>query len=541
MPINASWETNPHVAQHIKNKEMLRLPSLLSKINTRTIQLSPQSEIEFRKLLISSQSSLEGELTLREELSAQLFDTIWDGNYKRFVEIVQRAEDGGFNVVHHLVRYNKGTLLDYREKLHESWDLLVNEGQMFLPFTIGLTSKKFKKITKRITYFLASEANKILKDHGYVLFSYPDVPEYLKGFHQHIERRDYLLFSYPDVPSWDKYELILPKDLELIFRRFTKDGAIPIVRSPYTFPAHFSLYVKKVKGPKPNTILREFYWLKNVDIYNSNVCERVPRCKICMAADVLNKEPLFMEKELLRRLMDQIVGIHSVHFPGTGDPFDDSNIFDHLDYASKKVGMGVRVNTNLSKFPTEMDEAEKFIRRLPRNIHIFVSEDKYHYDCDPHLYEKIKLLGKLSKKFGFNITSSARSLKYKHPIHYPMHQEFRYGIVWNRVLKMGNAKKMKDARPMSLEKLRDNIANEPGVGVLTDGTVITNFIIAYLPEDSRPSYGVLGNIKEDSMYDLMKRYEKLMHYLSNRPNVALKSMDTEMRGRYPYVLKHSVD
>jgi len=43
------------------------------------------------------------------------------------------------------------------------------------------------------------------------------------------------------------------------------------------------------------------------------------------------------------------------------------------------------------------------------------------------------------------------------------------------------------------------------------------------------------------MLELMKKYEQLMYQLSTRMNTALKLTTTEMKGRYPYVVKEYID
>jgi len=521
MPINLEWEVEPYIGEHVKNKEMFtNIPSDPKTLHDNLLQITPQGEKDFRELLHHSLSILEDKLRLREELTANLYDRIWEMDWRGFKDTIQTVRDVGFDT-HWLTLNSETEFYEWSSRFHKSW--LSKEGGVPVPFTILLNSEKLDNEEKRIETFLANEINKITKSLGYTLFAYPN-----------------LLYS---TKGWKGYRLVLPRDLELTFRRIIEDFVMPIAWFPYTFPPRNNVWVKRVKGINPGPIPSNIYWLKNVDIYNSNVCDHVPRCRDCMAIDVLDEGELFMDEKMMRKLLDELEGIQSVHFAGPGEPFEDPNIFNDLNYASRKVTEEVRVNTNLSKMPRRKKQAEKFFMKLPKNIHIFASVDKYHEERDPYLREKALLLQVFSDKLHFPVTFNVRVMdKYSSEGEaYDNTLLSYYDIIENRVLKMGNAREMRNARKISLQKLLNNIADRPGVGVLTDGTVVTNFIVAYLPPDVRPSYGVLGNIKEESMLELMKKYEQLMYQLSTRINTALKLTTTEMKGRYPYVVKEYID
>jgi MoaA/NifB/PqqE/SkfB family radical SAM enzyme len=115
-----------------------------------------------------------------------------------------------------------------------------------------------------------------------------------------------------------------------------------------------------------------------------------------MSYDIRKEEGLkHMNKELFFSTMDSLKGIKTVHLAGIGECFQHPDIFELLNYASRKVRDEVRVNTNGYAI---LSDPESFLRKLPDNIHLYVSFDGYHEDSN---YEKsLNLLAKLLEWHG---------------------------------------------------------------------------------------------------------------------------------------------
>jgi len=270
-----------------------------------------------------------------------------------------------------------------------------------------------------------------------------------------------------------------------------------------------------------DSIVEQFTWLKNVDIYNTTACNG--NCSDCMAYDLREEEGVrHMDKQLFFGVMDQLEGVDSVHFAGV-EPFMHPDIFEMMDYASERVAKEVRINTNGFMIPTNYEieecgkekEAKEFFEKLPKNTHIYLSVDKYHEECDKDEEGDDKLFGRVvtlleyAEKYGLGATFNVRVLDKEDEFkelaeRYP--GLIRNSIV-NRVLKMGKAKGFEHARYVDIHKLLDDHVNNPMIGILHDGTVVSNFIAAYLPKSNRPRVCELGDIKEESLTEILERYQ----------------------------------
>ena len=79
-----------------------------------------------------------------------------------------------------------------------------------------------------------------------------------------------------------------------------------------------------------SSIVSQYPWLKNVDVYNTTACNR--DCGDCMAYDIRVEEGTkHMDTELFLSIMNSLEGIESVHFAGVGEPFLHPDIFEMLD------------------------------------------------------------------------------------------------------------------------------------------------------------------------------------------------------------------
>ena len=65
------------------------------------------------------------------------------------------------------------------------------------------------------------------------------------------------------------------------------------------------------------SIVGQFPWLKNVDVYNTTACDG--DCEDCMAYDVRKEEGRkYVDTELYFSTMSSLEGINSVLFAGAG-------------------------------------------------------------------------------------------------------------------------------------------------------------------------------------------------------------------------------
>jgi MoaA/NifB/PqqE/SkfB family radical SAM enzyme len=334
--------------------------------------------------------------------------------------------------------------------------------------------------------------------------------------------------------GWEEYVVAFSEPLESLYTRLFVAN-FPVNWKPHTFPIDKKIFVKKVDGIKPGEVSKSFYWLENVDIYNTTKCNY--RCGHCMAADVMKEGKIQMDEQMFLKLLDDLEGVESVHIAGQGETSLYPNFLNILNRASKKV-LEVRMNTNGSFIPTEKEEAKKLFESLPKNTHIFLSIDKYHERQDTDLRQRVELLKEYSKAYGFKVSFNVRVRdKYSDEKNQltRKYQIQEYPVIVNRVLNQGRGRRIPDTRYVILEKLLYNIANKPSVGILPDGTVITNFITAYLPKSARPSCGSVGNIREEDLPTIIKRYEQLIGAIIGHESAMLRSMDAEVGNRYPYV------
>lgn len=290
----------------------------------------------------------------------------------------------------------------------------------------------------------------------------------------------------------------------------------------------------------PTAVAESFPRLKNVDLYVTTACDR--SCSHCMAYDVWQEQGTkHMEKELFFRIIDDLRGIEKVHIAGTREPFMHPDILEMLSYAGERV-KEVRVNTNGSYLENITRDD---YQRLPKNLHIYLSVDEQHG-------EGIDLHGRIDNLLcycldGRKLTFNVRGLdKYKVTEKYlGEHLDFiqwakkEYGddavsVIENRILRMGRAKEMEGAVYVNLSKLLENHRTKPMIGILHDGTVVTNFIVAYLPESNRPRVCVLGNVTERHLAEMLGEYEEKR--LFQDKDFMLSSMIADM-GSYPFVIK----
>jgi len=248
--------------------------------------------------------------------------------------------------------------------------------------------------------------------------------------------------------------------------------------------------------------------IRNFDIYVTSVCGF--HCDDCLAGDIRNQGEYHADKEDIIGILDKLRGVNSVHIAGWGEPFSYPNIFEIMNYAGEIVKNEVRVNTNASHIPIEPDEAEKFIYALPSNTHVYISVDDYHEKNDPKIMQKIKMFKRYCGERDIPLTFNIRIFNKEEESgdildRYNLRR--RITIV-NRVLRQGWGRNIEEARYIDLNKLLNNIRNLRTPGILPDGTVVADFVAAYLPEEYRPRISVIGNINEETLLSMFERYEE---------------------------------
>jgi hypothetical protein len=289
-----------------------------------------------------------------------------------------------------------------------------------------------------------------------------------------------------------------------------------------------------------------------------------------MAYDIVQEEGIKnMDKELFFDVMNCLDGIDSVHLAGVRESFSHPDIFELLDYASKKVKKEVRVNTNGQVIPNaygrceNWKEVESFFEKLPKNVHIYLSFDKYHEDGmgEDDLFGRVCTLLKYSNLHGFNVTFNRRvidknseelhqfKVKYANMISNKITPWWRErelydkyidtvnkGIV-NRILKMGKSKNIEGTRYIDLSKLANDHAFKPMIGIRYDGSVVSNFIAAYLPKSNRLSVCELGNLNEESLYTILKNYDNSRDAYNLHMDSIFGSMISDIKS-YPFVIEY---
>lgn len=315
------------------------------------------------------------------------------------------------------------------------------------------------------------------------------------------------------------------------------------------------------------SIVEQFSWLENVDFYNTTACNG--SCADCMAYDMRKEEGVqHMDNELFFRVMDSLDGIDSVHFAGIGEPFMDPDIFEKMDYASERVKKEVRINTNGYVIPDayggmfwerkKRKEAKAFFERLPENTHIFFSFDKYHIRWMGawDFYNRFCTLLEYSDLYDIDVSFNIRDtdkgsvfkniiLRYYEGLYYSTlrrkllnrYQEIRNKVpITNRVLRMGKAKDMEGARYVDLSKLFENHIKKPMIGILHDGDVVSNFIVAYLLKLNRPEICELGNVNEEHLSKILEKYDRARSLHNTFRDFIFGSMIDNM-GSYPFVIE----
>jgi hypothetical protein len=272
-----------------------------------------------------------------------------------------------------------------------------------------------------------------------------------------------------------------------------------------------------------------------------------------MAYDVRKEEGRkHIDIELFYSTMNSLEGIDSVHFAGVGEPFSHPQIFEMLDYASKKVKKEVRINTN-GFFMLNNANLSDFFRSLPINAHLFLSLDSFH----EKLHEEETLVDGLcnllaySSLCGIKVTLNIRAFDKSEEVarftskytsgetKLPFARQFEAiekGVI-NRVLKVGRARSIEGSRPVDLTKLIRDHVHKPMIGFNHEGSVVSNFIIPYLPRKNRPSVCVLGNLYVKPLFEILSVYEK--KFLNNPyvdQNSMLRSMIEDMKA-HPFVIE----
>ena len=274
--------------------------------------------------------------------------------------------------------------------------------------------------------------------------------------------------------------------------------------------------------------ISQFPWLKNVDVYNTTACDG--DCEDCMAYDVRKEEgKKYIDTELFFSTMSSLEGIDSVHFAGVGEPFSHPDILEMLDYASRRVKKEVRINTN-GLFILDNSSLGDFFRGLPTNTHIFLSLDSFHerlhgegtlvdglgklleYStlCDIKVTLNIRAFDKIEEVARFASKYVDGDVRLRLASHMDAIEK---GVI-NRVLKVGRARDIEESRHVDLTKLMRDHVGKPMIGFNHEGTVVSNFIIPYLPKMNRPVICVLGNLYEEPMSEILTTY--IRKYLGNR-------------------------
>ncbi|HJX24252.1 MAG TPA: hypothetical protein VJ574_07625 [Candidatus Bathyarchaeia archaeon] len=300
------------------------------------------------------------------------------------------------------------------------------------------------------------------------------------------------------------------------------------------------------------SIVGQFPWLKNVDVYNTTACDG--DCEDCMAYDVRKEEGRkYVDTELYFSTMSSLEGIDSVHFAGVGEPFSHPDILEMLDYAGRRVKKEVRINTN-GFFMLNNPSLGDFFRGLPINTHIFLSLDSFHerLHAEGTLVDGLRKLLEYSALCDIKVTLNIRTFdkieevarftsKYSDGEVKPRFARYMGAIekgVINRVLKVGRARNFEGSRPVDLTKLMHDHMDKPMIGFNHDGTVVSNFIIPYLPKMNRPGICVLGNLYEKPISEILRAYAG--KYFGNRKlnrNSILRSMIDDMK-MHPFVIEN---
>lgn len=287
--------------------------------------------------------------------------------------------------------------------------------------------------------------------------------------------------------------------------------------------------------------------IKNIDIYLTPDCNF--HCDDCLAGDIRDNHEsgeLIADPKFVFETLDKLRGISSVHFAGWGEPFTYPYIFDVAQHAGETVLNEVRINTNGSHIPLDDEGAEKFITSLPPNAKIYLSVDDFHEGHDPDIMEKVKMFKKYCGAYDIPIDFSIRVLN-KDTEQQAIIDRYnlrRRPIIVNRVLKQGWARNIDESRYIDLDKLRKNIRNLKTPGILPDGTVVADFIAAYLPEEHRPKISVIGNVNDESLLEMFERYDEWVNRRSSwkRTNGGVKDHDLasmmDDMGDYPFAINN---
>lgn len=284
-------------------------------------------------------------------------------------------------------------------------------------------------------------------------------------------------------------------------------------------------------------LYRSDFPIDNADLYVTTACNL--HCRDCMAGDLRNRGEYHAETRFVLETLDKLKGIKSVHIAGQGEPFCHPDIIQILDYAGRIVGSEVRVNTNATYMPLEDSSAESFIASLPEKLSVFISLDRFHDTQDPHAKKRVDKFKKYCGAYDIPLTFSLRVFDKKGEAqeiveHYKLK---RRPTVVNRVLRMGWAKHMREARYVDLTKLFNRLTNNRGYGILPDGTVVADFVPAYFTEDTRPAISVVGNVKDESLISMFARRKVWEKKAEKKSSEHLASMIDDM-GSHPFCISN---
>jgi len=277
--------------------------------------------------------------------------------------------------------------------------------------------------------------------------------------------------------------------------------------------------------------------IHNFDLYITTGCNL--HCGDCMAGDVRDRGEYHAETRFVLETLEKLRGINSVHIAGQGEPFYHPDAIQILNYAGQIVRDEVRVNTNATCMPLDDSSAERFIASLPEKLSVFISLDRFHDTQDPYAKKRVDNFKKWCGAYDMPLTFSLRVFDKKGEAqdiakHYRLS---RRTTVVNRVLRMGWAKDMREARYVDLTKLFDHLTNNRGYGILPDGTVVADFVPAYLAEDARPAISVVGNAKGESLVSMFARRKKWEDKAGKKRNEHLASMIKDM-GSHPFCISN---
>jgi len=285
--------------------------------------------------------------------------------------------------------------------------------------------------------------------------------------------------------------------------------------------------------------------MKNLDLYVTTSCNRIEAgspCGDCMAYGRMKERGIaHMEYGLFTDVVDQVSGIGSVFFAGIGEPAYHPRFFDMLAYAAPRA-REVRVNTNgdfLKPLLHPGSDRNELVAMLPQNLHVFFSADRYH----KRDWKPADAMAVLKKKLpDAKVTYNVR-VEVKSPSD-DVAGRFGLGrkdeIIVNRVLGMGLAQgNVEHRRPLDLYKLvRDHRAS-PMFGVDYDGDVFSGFIAPYLPKANRPRFSVLGNAKDEPLYDIVMRYRRSLRGIDFDSEEPLLAEAIDGVGGYPFVIEQA--